>query len=307
MVYPGEFFPTSQDMPIEREMRRAFAELQRFNKPVVPMLQAHDASSAVKRLTRPEEITAQADWAMRLGAAGITYFRTGTDHFQSSKWPGFAGIQVKDWKQRQRATKEILTGDPAKFGADGLYAKLSAISGVQAYPQLPPPLPGAGNFDVEYIVTSTDEAEQMAPIAGQLIGAAFASGKFLYADSDLKLDLPQTKIVINRDKVADMGLDLASVSRDLAILLSGGYTNRFNYEGRSYKVIPQVEDAARSTPDQIKNLKVRAGDGGLVSVSSIVDLKTNNAPRALTRFQQRNSFKVFGVAAPGVRLSTTGP
>jgi hypothetical protein len=94
MVYPGEFFPSSQDMPVEREMRRAFAELQRFNKPVVPMLQAHDASSAVKRLTRPEEITAQADWAMRLGAAGITYFRTGTDHFQSSKWPGFAAIQV---------------------------------------------------------------------------------------------------------------------------------------------------------------------------------------------------------------------
>jgi hypothetical protein len=94
MVYPGEFFPTSQVMPIEREMRRAFAELQRFNKPVVPMLQAHDASSAVKRLTRPEEITAQADWAMKLGAAGLTYFRTGTDHFQSSKWPGFAAIQV---------------------------------------------------------------------------------------------------------------------------------------------------------------------------------------------------------------------
>ena len=92
MVYPGEFFPSSQTMPIEREMRRAFAELKSFNKPVVPMLQAHDASGAVKRLTRPEEISAQADWALKLGAAGITYFRTGADHFQSSKWPGLAAI-----------------------------------------------------------------------------------------------------------------------------------------------------------------------------------------------------------------------
>ncbi len=94
MVYPGEFFPTAPDMPIQREMQRAFAELKSFNKPVVPMLQLHDASTPVKRLTRPEEISAQADWALKQGAAGLTYFRTGTDHFQSSKWPGFAAVQM---------------------------------------------------------------------------------------------------------------------------------------------------------------------------------------------------------------------
>jgi multidrug efflux pump len=97
-----------------------------------------------------------------------------------------------------------------------------------------------------------------------------------------------------------MGLDMASVGRDLAVLLSGGYTNRFNYDGRSYKVIPQVEDQARSTPDQVRDLKVRTPDGGQVSALSFITLKTSNAPRALTRFQQRNSFKVFGAAAPGV-------
>jgi multidrug efflux pump len=221
---------------------------------------------------------------------------------------GFGGIQTQDWHNRpmapgwnhQRSTKEILNGNPEMHGMDGLYAQLSMIAGVQAFPQLPPPLPGAGAFDVEFVVTSTDEAPDMAPIAGQLIGAAFGSGKFLYADTDLKLDLPQTKIIINRDKVADLGLDMASVGRDLAVLLSGGYTNRFNYEGRSYKVIPQVEDAARSTPDVIRDLKVRTPDRGTVRVSSFVDLETKSAPRALTRFQQRNSFKVFGAVAPGV-------
>jgi multidrug efflux pump len=221
---------------------------------------------------------------------------------------GFGGIQTQDWHKRplaegwthQRSTRQIMEGDPKKHGMDGLYAQLSMIAGLQAFPQLPPPLPGAGQFDVEFVVTSTDEAQTMAPIAGQLIGAAFGSGKFLYADTDLKLDLPQTRIVIDRNKVADLGLDMASVGRDLAILLSGGYTNRFNYEGRSYKVIPQVEDVARSTPDLIRDLKVRTPDRGTVRVSSFVELKTTAAPRALTRFQQRNSFKVFGAAAPGV-------
>ena len=204
---------------------------------------------------------------------------------------GFGGIQTRNWEDRERSTHEIL---PEVFG------QLTSIAGVRAFPALPPPLPGAGQFDVEFIVTSTESAEQMAQYAGQLVGAAFGSGKFLYADTDLKLDLPQTRIVIDKDKVADMGLDLAAVGRDLAVMLSGGYVNRFNYEGRSYKVIPQLADENRRTPDQLLQLKVRTPNGGLVSVSSFVTLKTETAPRTLTRFQQRNSFKVFGAAAPGV-------
>jgi len=204
---------------------------------------------------------------------------------------GFGGIQTQDWSKRERSTAQI-QGE--------LFPKLLAIAGVRAFPALPPPLPGAGQFDIEFMVTSNEEAPQMASVAGQLVGAAFASGKFLYADSDLKVDLPQTRIVIDRDRVADLGLDLASVGRDLAVLLSGGYTNRFNHDGRSYKVIPQVEDLARSSSEKIKNLKVRAADGGLVSIASFVTLETVAAPRSLTRFQQRNSFKVYGGVAPGV-------
>lgn len=204
---------------------------------------------------------------------------------------GFGGIKAKDWNKRHKSTADM---------RNEVFPKLMAISGVRAFPALPPPLPGAGQFDVEMMVTSTAEAQDMERYAGALVGAAFQSGKFLYADSDLKVDLPQTRIIIDRDKVADMGLDLASVGRDLAVLLSGGYTNRFNHEGRSYKVIPQVEDEARATPDAILNLKVRAGNGGQVPVSSFVRLETTAAPRELTRFQQRNSFKVYGGVAEGV-------
>jgi multidrug efflux pump len=204
---------------------------------------------------------------------------------------GFAGIQTKDWGDRDRTTAEI---QPEVFG------RLMSVAGVRALPTLPKPLPGAGQFDVEFIVTSPDEAEQMAPYIGQLVGAAFGSGKFLYADSELKIDLPQARIVIDKQKVADMGLDLARVGRDLAVLLSGGYVNRFNYEGRSYKVIPQVADQARATPEELLQFKVRTPDGGLVSVSSFVKIETTAAPRTLTRFQQRNSARIYGGVAPGV-------
>ena len=204
---------------------------------------------------------------------------------------GFGGIQTRDWDQRKRSTLDI---QGEAFG------KLMGIEEVRAFPTRPAPLPGAGQFDVELIVTSTDEAADMSPYIGQLIGAAFGSGKFLYADSDLKIDLPQARIIIDRNKVADLGLDLAAIGQDLGVLLGGGYVNRFNYQGRSYKVIPQVSDAERSTPEQLLQLKVRAGDGGLVSVSAFARIETETAPRTLNRFQQRNSAKIYGGAAPGV-------
>jgi multidrug efflux pump len=204
---------------------------------------------------------------------------------------GFGGIQTRDWNKRERTTEEI-TGEA--------FGRMMAIPEVRALPLRPPPLPGAGQFDIELVITSAEDAERMAPYAGMLVGAAFGSGKFAYADTDLKIDMPQTRINIDKAKVADLGLDLASIGQDLGVLLGGGYVNRFNYDGRSYKVIPQVTDGERASPEAILQLKVRAADGGLVSVSSFVDLKTETAPRSLNRFQQRNSAKIQGVAAPGV-------
>ncbi|MBY0308805.1 MAG: efflux RND transporter permease subunit [Phycisphaerales bacterium] len=204
---------------------------------------------------------------------------------------GFGGANMNEWDKRDRTTKEIL---------GQAYGLVTPVAGVQAVPFLPNPLPGAGQYDVELVVTSSQEPEQMAQYAGQLVGAAFGSGMFLYADTDLKIDLPQARIIIDRQKVADVGLDLATVGRDLAVLLSGGYVNRFNYEGRSYKVIPQVEDIGRSDPTQLLQLKVRTKNGGTVQVGSLVRIEMQAAPRTLARFQQRNAFRINAVVRDGV-------
>jgi multidrug efflux pump len=204
---------------------------------------------------------------------------------------GFGGIQTVDWDQRDRTTEPIQVE---------VFGKLMGIKELRSVAARPPPLPGAGQFDVELMVTSAEEAPEMEKTIGQIVGAAYQSGKFIYADSDLKIDLPQTRIEIDRKRVADLGLDLASVGRDLGVLLSGGYVNRFNYEGRSYKVIPQVGDSQRQTPEQLLQLKIRTREGGTVSLRSLVTLRTETVPRVLSRFQQRNSAKVYGMVAPGV-------
>lgn len=204
---------------------------------------------------------------------------------------GFGGIQTVDWKDRDRTTEPIQAE---------VIGKLMQIKELRSIAVRPAPLPGAGQFDVELMVTSADEAGDMETIVNQIIGAGYASGKFVYVDSDLKIDLPQTRIEIDRKKVADFGLDLADVGRDLGVLLSGGYVNRFNYMGRSYKVIPQVEDSQRQTAEELLQFKIRTRDGGSVTLRSLVTLRTEAVPRVLTRFQQRNSAKVYGVVAPGV-------
>src|SRR5690606_10620434 len=100
--------------------------------------------------------------------------------------------------------------------------------------------------------------------------------------------------------VADLGLDLADVGRQLGILLAGNYVNRFTLDGRAYKVIPQVGRDARAAAERLLDYKIRARDGAQVPVSAFVTLEKYAAPRTLARFQQTDSFRVFGGVAPGV-------
>ena len=177
---------------------------------------------------------------------------------------GFGGYLLKNWHDRERTAHEI---QPEVFGA------LSQLEELQVFAVLPPALPGAGNYDVELVVKGTGPAEEVAGYAGQLVGAAFESGKFMFADTDLKVDLPQVRVVVDRERVADLGLDLAEVGRQLAILLAGDYVNRFTMDGRAYKVIPQVGRDARASATQLLDYKIRTRDGTQVPFAAIARLE----------------------------------
>src|SRR5258707_6017748 len=135
--------------------------------------------------------------------------------------------------------------------------------------------------------------------AGAVVGAGWQSSKFLYVDTDLKIDLPEARVGNARDPVGDLGLDLASVGRELGTALGGGYVNRFNYFDRSYKVIPQIGEEDRRTVGPLLDLKIKTPTGQLVPVSTFTRIEATTAPRTLTRFQQRNAVRVFGAVNPG--------
>src|SRR6185369_11456571 len=133
-----------------------------------------------------------------------------------------------------------------------------------------------------------------------VIQAGRRTGKFLYVETDLQIDLQQASVVIDRERLADLGLDLAGVGRELGTLLGGAYVNRFNFFDRSYKVIPQLGDAERASVGPLLDLKVKTPRGELVPVSTFTSIETGVGPRSLNRFQQRNAVRVFGGVKPGV-------
>jgi len=209
----------------------------------------------------------------------------------TANWGGFGGMVTKNWKERERSTEEM-------YGE--VFGAVSQIPGLRIFPRLDPPLPTPGLYDVELVLQSDAPPEQMLETVGAVVGAGWQSGKFLYVDSDLKIDLPEARVVIDRERVADLGLDLASVGQELGTLLGGGYVNRFNFFDRSYKVIPQIGDEDRATVDPLLDLKIKTPSGELVPVSTFTRIETSTAPRTLNRFQQRNAVRIFGGVQPGV-------
>ncbi|WP_442512050.1 efflux RND transporter permease subunit [Novipirellula sp. SH528] len=204
---------------------------------------------------------------------------------------GFGGVITKDWDERKRNTQQIL---PQVYGI------ASQNPGLEAFPVLVPPLPGAGNYDVELVLKSDLPVERQLELAEEIVSRGRAANLFMFVDTDLKIDLPQARVVVDRERLADLGLDQAAVGRELGVLLGGGYVNRFNYFNRSYRVIPQLEAADRQSTGSLMDLKIRSPSGQLIPVSTFASVEPETAPRTLNRFQQQSAVKIFAAVFPGV-------
>jgi multidrug efflux pump len=205
---------------------------------------------------------------------------------------GFGGILVKPWEERKRSIFPI---------QEELSKKLMNISGIRAPAFLPSALPSAGFFPVEFVIASTASHDELLRFADRIVQEAVKSGQFAFPPiTDVKIDQANSEIVLDRDKIASMGLSLAQVGGDLSSMLGGNFVNRFNIDGRSYKVIAQVERAGRLTVDQLKDIHVTGPNGQLMPLSAVATMKDGVEPRTLNRFQQLNAVKISGVAPRGI-------
>jgi multidrug efflux pump len=199
------------------------------------------------------------------------------------------------WSERERSTQQILNED--------VLPGFENIAGIQVGTFTLPPLPSAGGFlPIEFVVGTTDTVLNLEEVSRQMLERATASGRFIFLNTDLKIDKPRQDLVIDRDKAALLGIDMRSLSRDLSALLSAGFANRFEIADRSYKVIPQVQRVDRLNAEQLTGFYTRTGSGELIPLSTLVTLEETVEPQQLKRFQQLNSVTISGVARPGVTL-----
>ena len=199
-----------------------------------------------------------------------------------------AGLVAKPWGERKRPIKSILAQ---------MQPKVSVIPGIQMQLVQPPALPGGGTFPIEVVLTSTADPQEILSFAKQLADKAMETKRFYFPPLiDMKFDAAQAEVVLDRDKVAALGLNLQQVGNDLSAAMGGNYVNWFNISGRSYKVIPQVRREDRLNPDQLSKIYVTGPGGALVPLSTIATIRNSTIPRSLNRFQQQNSVTLSAVA-----------
>jgi multidrug efflux pump len=206
---------------------------------------------------------------------------------------GFAGMVTKPWSDRKKTSQQLM------LEATG---PLTKIPGVRVIPLTFPALPGGGTYPVDFAIVSASEPTQVSQLAEKIVQKAMASGKFIFLDTDVKFDQPQTEVVFDRDKLRSQGVDLSQAGQDLSTMLGGNYVNRFSIQGRSYKVIPQVKRAERLTPDQLSQIYVKGSADKLVPLSTFATLRNTTEPRSLNKFQQLNAVRIQGVIPPNIPL-----
>ena len=200
---------------------------------------------------------------------------------------GIGGVLFKPWDQRTRSAHEIQLELQEKWGK---------IAGARIAAFQFPALPGASGLPVQFVVSTTEPFENLNTVAQEVLERARASGKFYFLDVDLKLDKPQATVVVDRDKVAALGMTQQDVGASLGAALGGGYVNYFSIAGRSYKVIPQVQQVDRLNPSDVLDFYIKTPTAGLIPASTVASIKYSVVPESITRFQQLNSVTISGVS-----------
>jgi multidrug efflux pump len=204
----------------------------------------------------------------------------------------FEGVILKPWSQRKKSEKIL-----SKEFQDEMNA---GVAGYQVVVFQPPSLPGSNGLPFSYVIKTTSSFNDLYPVAQQLLQAAIKSGKFIFLSSDLKIDQPQSNVVIDRDKASELGLNMSDVGAALSEALGGNYVNYFSLYDRSYQVIPQVNRVSRLNPSQLGDYAVTSVSGIPVPLSAIATISTSVIPESINHFQQQNSATLGGVVAPGV-------
>ncbi len=211
-----------------------------------------------------------------------------TEHVFQLDVPGtmIIGAVFRPWDERKRTSNQLMPLFQMAF---------NKITGFSMVAFQFAPLPGSTGLPVQFVIKTTQPFDQLGKVSEEFMQEAMKEGIFAFLDTDLKIDLPQATVEIDRDKTTQLGLTMNDVGTAMASMLGGGYVNYFSLYGRSYKVIPQVQQRSRLNADQLNNYFLRTAEGAAVPFSTVAKIVTKTVPRSLNHFQQQNAAIIQGV------------
>jgi multidrug efflux pump len=224
----------------------------------------------------------------------VKIFKEFPEYYSSFQINGFDGVQsgiggflLKPWDERERTQMELL---PIVQG------RLNDIPGLQIFGFNLPSLPGTGQgLPFQFVVNTPNDYESLLQVADRIKARAMESGQFAFLNVDLAFDKPEVVVDIDRQKAAQMGVSMQDLGATLATLLGEGEVNRFTIDGRSYKVIAQVEQPYRDNPGWLSNYYVKSESGQMVPLATLIKVSDRARPTKLKQFQQLNSAIIEGV------------
>ncbi|WP_372866563.1 multidrug efflux RND transporter permease subunit [Pseudomonas sp.] len=235
----------------------------------------------------------------------VEIFEEFPEYYSSFQINGFNGVQsgiggflLTPWNERERTQMEILPQ---------VQARLSQVAGLQIFGFNLPSLPGTGSgLPFQFVINTPNDYESLLQVTERVKQRALASGKFAFLDIDLAFDKPEVVVDIDRAKAAQMGVSMEDIGQTLATLLGEGEINRFTIDGRSYKVIAQVERAYRDNPDWLGSYQVKSESGEMLPLSTLITVSDRARPTQLNQFQQLNSAIIQGmpVVSMGEAIAT---
>jgi multidrug efflux pump len=207
---------------------------------------------------------------------------------------GISFIGLTDWSERGRDSKAI---------ARELQPKMFGLPGVLAFPVTPPSLgQSPRERPVNFVIITSAPYAELQQATDRILQQAAKNPGLQGLDSDLKLNKPELSVEVDRDKAADLGVQVETIGRTLETMLGGRQVTRYKQSGEQYDVIVQVAPANRDNPRDISSIYVRGRDDAMIPLSNLIKVRETVSPRELNHFGQRRAVTITANLAPGYTM-----
>ena len=207
---------------------------------------------------------------------------------------GSVVYRTVDWEERSRTTLEM---------ARELQPKFSGLPGVTVFTITPPSLgQGFRERPVNFVIQTSDTYQNLSAVARQMMDEIAKNPGIVSPDIDLRLNKPELRIEVVRDKAADLSVSVEVVAKAIETVLGGRNVTRYKRDAEQYDVIVQTEARGRTTPEDIERIYVRGRNDTMIPLSALVRVRESVSPRELNHFGQRRSVSITASLAPDYSL-----